>query len=143
MIKPETENSKLDECEFNELQGLTITAIHYLDDNECLVIETECGRKFQMQHDQECCEEVKMIDIEDHDAILNSPVLKAYETMQEGGTEYGHETWTFYHLSTIKGSVVIRWHGESNGYYSEDVNFYEVHKKPRHIREIEKRIALD
>ncbi len=33
---------------------------------------------------------------------------------------------TFYRLQTIKGSVQLRWFGESNGCYSESVEFEQV-----------------
>lgn len=71
-------------------------------------------------------------DVED---LIGNPLLLAEEVTHinetpeeaEGIAEpYESFTWTFYKLSTIKGSVTIRWLGESNGYYGEEVDFHEV-----------------
>ncbi len=66
--------------------------------------------------------------------ILNTPILLAEEIISENKTPDGITnprwddsfTWTFYKLSTVRGSVTIRWFGESNGYYSERVDFAKI-----------------
>ena len=93
-------------------------------------------RSYRFYHDQDCCEEVLINDIcGDLSDLENSPILQAeevsnYETEDKPD---GHcpgssdsFTWTFYKFSTIKGSVTVRWLGESNGYYSESVDFEEI-----------------
>jgi hypothetical protein len=63
--------------------------------------------------------------------LIGSPVLFADERTSndpEPGQgekgEYDSYTWTFYRIGTVKGTVVIRWYGSSNGYYSERVSFW-------------------
>ena len=112
---------------FSTLFGLTLRKFKQTENDEMVLIETECGRSFVMTHVQDCCESVTLEDIcGDVEDIIGSPLLVADERDSSNETEDGSETWTFYHLSTIRGSVVLRWLGESNGYYSESVDLYEV-----------------
>jgi hypothetical protein len=76
-----------------------------------------------MTHFEECCEVVYIEDIcGDLQDLLNNPILLAEKVYKENDEET--ESWTFYKLSTIKGSVSIRWYGSTSSEYSIAVNFY-------------------
>lgn len=116
---------------FESLLGKTLAAVKVDDDKERVTLETTEGEKFIMYHSQDCCESVQVEDVNGDIAdLIGSPLLQAEEaSSSDDPPGYEHEyqpesqTWTFYKLATIKGSVTIRWHGTSNGYYSERVTF--------------------
>lgn len=121
--------------QFSELKGKTLKAINGLcEESDRIYFLTE-QESYLMWHDQSCCEYVRVVDIcGDVNDILNSEILLAEEVSQNthpkehpvDTTYIDSFTWTFYKLSTIKGSITIRWLGESNGWYSEAVDFYEL-----------------
>jgi hypothetical protein len=117
---------------FNILLGETIASISGLEPgSEEVTVTLASGAKFRLYHSQDCCENVLVEDvIGDPADLLNSPVLLAEEASQSNENPAGvvkeyqdSFTWTFYKLATLKGYVTIRWYGESNGYYSESVDF--------------------
>jgi hypothetical protein len=113
------------------LKGQTITHIIGLEPNSDEVIFKTETKVYRMYHYQDCCETVQIIEvIGDAFDLIGSPILLAEEVISENNENdeiYDHtHTWTFYKLSTIKGSVTIRWLGESNGFYSESVDFIEI-----------------
>lgn len=117
---------------FDTLKGKTLKSITGKVGDEKIIFEVSDNEKYIMYHDQGCCESVLVEDIAgDFEDIIGSPILLA-EVVSNANVnprgvnipEYQDSfTWTFYKLSTNKGSVTIRWYGESNGYYGEEVSF--------------------
>ena len=121
-------------AEFRELEGKTITKIEGAEvGSEQIDIECADGSRYAMYHHQDCCESVTVEDIcGDIPDLIGTPVVLASE---ESNSEFDPDgashsddsfTWTFYRISTNRGTVVLRWLGESNGYYSESVAFQQV-----------------
>jgi len=117
--------------EFSTLLGKTFIKVENFG-NEGLLFTTNDGEFYGLYHGQNCCESVTIEDIcGDLVDLEGSPILLASEECSEirpeGVVEELHEDsavlWTFYKLSTLKGSVTIRWYGTSNGYYSVSVDF--------------------
>ena len=120
--------------EFKDFVGKTFRSVTVNDDKTEILFVTDDGRTFRMFHFRDCCEWVEVEDINGElDWLVGSPVLTAEESESQkppAGAEKkdDSDTWTFYRISTEKGMVVIRWHGSSNGYYSESVDIVEVSK---------------
>lgn len=114
----------------SDLMGLTLASIGRDEDNRFIIFNTTCGREFRMVHLQDCCESVYLEDIVgDLADLIDSPITLAEESTVSGNTDYGTFTATFYKFATVKGYVDLRWNGESNGYYSERVDFIEKKKE--------------
>ena len=119
-----------------DLEGKILTEIITSEDNIIFVCDDKS--RYQMCHIQKCCELVVVEDIcGDLQDLIGVPILEAREDTSKENPEgirkedQNSFTWTFYNLRTIKGSVTIRWYGDSNGYYSESVNFERVDRRGR------------
>ena len=90
------------------------------DGDEQIVFVFDDGTFAKMYHSQDCCESVSIEDVNGNlEDLIGVPLEVFEERTQNAPSSYGSATWTFYCLRTIRGSIDIRWHGSSNGYYSE------------------------
>jgi hypothetical protein len=123
------------EFPFETLNGLVLEKLEESKDRDEVRI-TASGREFLMKHDQDCCESVRVESIKgDISRALGETIIDATENSNSGEGEGAEPkldewdeswTWTYYTIRTQSETIVIRWYGTSNGYYSERVDFYEV-----------------
>lgn len=108
--------------------------IEYIEQGyDSILFQCTDGKKYRMQHRQDCCENVYVESVVgDLNDLIGQTILSAEERTSEKNPvgvdiEYQESfTWTFYSIRCVKASIDIRWYGESNGYYSESVDFVEI-----------------
>ncbi len=118
-----------DYANLEDLRGKTVKDVQVVNNAEIYFLMDD-GYCYKMFHDQDCCETVYIDSIVgDLENLIGEKIFTAEENSNSGESEYGSVTWTFYRINTFKNSVVIMWRGESNGYYSESVDFVKSNKK--------------
>lgn len=122
----------VDETKLEKLIGKTIVRVSGDRYDDKFKMETECGLVFKLFFDAgqyPSVEETVYLEeiVGDLQDLLGAPVIMAEEvnnadTPDDSEVELTDSfTWTFYRIATKKGLVVLRFLGESNGYYAESV----------------------
>lgn len=124
--------------EFGDLLGQTLTRIDGADPESDRIHLYTDGVLFVLYHQQDCCENVRLVDVcGDIADLVGEPLLLAEMVTNEDREPRTEEVpdvgpyddsymWTFYKMATAKGYVTLRWLGESNGYYGEQVDFRRI-----------------
>lgn len=120
-------------AKIKDLLDKTLTAVEVSEGKDEILFRTTGGELYKLYHEQDCCESVTVEDIcGDLADLIGEPILLAEEVISKKNPEdvtkeyQDYFTWTFYKFATRKGYVDIRWYGESNGYYSERVDFVKL-----------------
>lgn len=115
---------------FEDIIGKTCVAVEGCGQRcDEMVLRFSDGTSAKWYHRQDCCERVLIEDVcGDPADLVGAPLLVAeqcdnIDNPGKPGPYSGSYTWTFYRFATSKGSVTVRWLGESNGYYSESVDY--------------------
>lgn len=128
-------NTYWQDAKMNDLLGETPIEVKRdeYDDNESVYFKMESGREFMLVHRQSCCESVHIESIDaDTNLLLDFPIVTAYESYQSMDESnhadrfYESGTWSFYHIGNRLNTLVIRFVGFSNGYYSETAQLMEL-----------------
>ncbi|ULO18987.1 hypothetical protein IV89_001978 [Sulfitobacter sp. CB2047] len=107
------------QASMSDLIGKVCIYVAQVDDEQIIFVSND-GTFAKMYHRQDCCESVSLGDVNgDLDDLIGVSLEVFEERTQDAPSTYGSATWTFYCLRTIRGLIDIRWHGSSNGYYSE------------------------
>lgn len=92
-----------------------------------VILKLSNGNELVFYHEQDCCESVSLEDFEiSSKSLIGSKILDIELRSDRKNSYDGSETWCFYNVKTTQGDLWLRFHGSSNGYYSEwvDLAYY-------------------
>lgn len=116
-----------------DLVGEVLTHID-TDDSQSILLTTQSGRQILIEHQQDCCESVHIVDTKGNwRELIGKPILWAThkEEAPDDDIDYCESaTQTKITFKVDDATVISRWIGESNGYYSESVDIEEITKNP-------------
>lgn len=114
----------------DQLQGKTFSKIEGMEEGskEVIFYNEEDVASYKMFHYQDCCESVYLCTVDgDVEDLIGCEIIEADCVCSEyEPDDNGLAAYTFYKFRTKKGYVTLRWNGESNGWYSVDVEIEEL-----------------
>lgn len=119
----------LESIELNsiDLSGAKVLAIEGCEvGSEAICIRTDRG-DLLFAHEQICCESVSVEDVDGDPSLMVGWELESCyvsSSPMDENDSHGSMTWTFYRVVGELETLTIRWLGESNGCYSEEVDVY-------------------
>lgn len=114
-----------------DMIGLVPVRIVHDEDDESICFFFGDGTSVEFYHEQDCCEQVYIADVNGNwNDLIGTPLLVVEHRSEDMSKdeEWGELIeWNFYCFRSIKGSVDVRWEGSSNGYYGVGVSMKVTH----------------
>jgi hypothetical protein len=123
-----------------KIESLVGEKLAYIDAGDAgddeILLTTESGRRIQIYHSQDCCESVRILDTSGNwHELIGKVIIEATKEVVDDADRpdcvCGYsDSWTRTDLTfrVDDATVISRWIGESNGYYSESVDLAELTK---------------
>lgn len=111
----------------NPLIGKTVVAVHLADDKKAIKFEVEGGDSIIARADGDCCSSTWIESLDAPQALIGRVIAVEYLDMPQLPQTDEFEVVAYYGLkiTTEKGSCVLDYRNESNGYYGGNLAWPE------------------
>ena len=113
--------------EFKDLIGETLEYVDQDPELNEILLTTKSGRRIMIYHEQDCCERVRIVDTTGNWHDLIGKVIVEADKLSYRLSDWAESaTQTILTFRVDDATIISRWIGESNGYYSERVDIKEL-----------------